>query len=89
MCRNIKRLYNLEPPTVDSEIREAALQYVRKISGMTRPSAANAAAFERAVDEIARASAALLEVLVTRAPAVDRDVIAERARARYRAREVS
>lgn len=83
MCRNIKTLYNFEPPATGEEIRAAALQYVRKISGSTNPSAANREAFDRAVDEVARASAALLGALVTTAAPKDRE--AEAARARERA----
>jgi len=82
MCRNIRTLHNFDPPATDEEIRSAALQYVRKVSGTTRPSKANEAAFERAVDEIAAASARLLAALVTTAPPRDRDVEAARARAR-------
>jgi len=82
MCRNIRTLYNFEPPATDEEVRAAALQYVRKISGFTAPSASNEAAFNRAVDEIARASAALLETLVTAAAPKDRELEAAKARAR-------
>lgn len=82
MCRNIKPLFNYEPPATGEEIRAAALQYVRKISGSTHPSAANQEAFDRAVDEVARISATLLEQLVTTAPPRDRAVDAERARER-------
>ena len=82
MCRNIKTLYNFEPPATDEEIRAAALQYVRKISGSTNPSAANREAFDRAVDEVARASATLLGALVTSAAPKDREVEAARARER-------
>ena len=82
MCRNIRTLHNFEPPATDDEIRAASLQYVRKISGSTKPSQANAAAFERAVDEVAEASRRLLDALVTRAEPRDRAVEAERARAR-------
>jgi hypothetical protein len=82
MCRNIKPLFNYEPPATDEEVRSAALQYVRKISGSTHPSAANEEAFDRAVDEVARVSAALLRDLVTTAPPRDREVEAARARAR-------
>ncbi len=82
MCRNIKPLFNYEPPATDEEIRAAALQYVRKISGTTRPSAANQAAFDRAVDEVARVSSELLRELVTAAPPRDREADAARARAR-------
>jgi len=82
MCRNIHTLFNFEPETTDDEIRGAALQYVRKISGFTKPSQANEAAFERAVDEVAAASKRLLDSLVTTAAPKDREVEAERARAR-------
>jgi len=86
MCRNIKQLHNFEPPAADEEIRAAALQYVRKISGSTKPSKANEAAFQRAVDEVAQASAILLSELVTSAPPKDREVEAAKARARSAAR---
>jgi hypothetical protein len=82
MCRNIKQLHNFEPPATQSEIREASLQYVRKISGSTKPSQANAAAFERAVEEIARATARLLDGLVTSAPPKNREVEAAKRHAR-------
>ena len=82
MCRNIHTLFNYEPPATDDEVRGAALQYVRKISGFTKPSQANAEAFARAVDEVAAASKRLLEQLVTSAAPKDREVEAERARAR-------
>ena len=82
MCRNIRTLYNFEPPATEEEIRAASLQYVRKISGFTKPSQANAQAFEEAVDEVARASAELLDRLVTSAPPKDREVEAAKARAR-------
>jgi len=82
MCRNIKVLYNFEPPATQEEIRAAALQYVRKISGFAKPSAANAAAFEHAVEDVARASSVLLESLVTSAPARNREAEAEKAHAR-------
>ena len=82
MCRSIRPLYNYEPPTTDEEIHAAALQYVRKISGMTRPAAANEAVFARAVDTVAAASAELLRELVTSAPPRDRAAEIERARAR-------
>jgi hypothetical protein len=82
MCRNIRTLYNFEPPATEEEIRNAALQYVRKISGFSKPSQANAAAFERAVDAVAEASAELLDSLVTAAPAKDREAEAAKARAR-------
>jgi hypothetical protein len=82
MCRNIHTLFNFEPEATEDEIRGAALQYVRKISGFTKPSRANEAAFERAVDDVAAASKRLLDLLVTTAPSKDREVEAERARAR-------
>ena len=86
MCRNIRQLHNFDPPATHEEVRAAALQYVRKISGSSKPSAANAEAFQRAVDEVAAASARLLDQLVTNAPAKDRDVEAAKARARAAAR---
>ncbi len=86
MCRNIRQLHNFEPPATDEEVRAAALQYVRKISGTSKPSAANAKAFDRAVEEVAAASARLLDQLVTNAPPKDRDVEAAKARARAAAR---
>jgi hypothetical protein len=82
MCRNIKTLHNFEPPATEDEVRAAALQYVRKISGSAKPSKANEAVFERAVDQIAHITTHLLEELVTAAPARDRDVEAAKARAR-------
>jgi len=82
MCRNIRTLHNFDPAATDEEIRAAALQYVRKISGSTRPSQANAVAFERAVEEVADASTRLLRDLVTSAPPKDREREAARARAR-------
>ena len=82
MCRNIHTLYNYEPPATEDEIRGAALQYVRKISGFTKPSRANAEAFERAVDAVAHASAQLLDDLRTVAPPKDREIEAAKARAR-------
>jgi len=82
MCRNIKTLHNFEPPATEHEVREAALQYVRKISGTAKPSKANEAAFAQAVDEVADASSRLLAALVTSAPPRNREVEAERARAR-------
>ena len=82
MCRNIKTLYNFEPPATDAEIRAAALQYVRKISGFAAPSVANEAAFAHAVDEVAWASSALLGSLVTTAPPRDRATEAAKAHAR-------
>jgi hypothetical protein len=89
MCRNIRPLYNFEPPATPDEVRDAALQYVRKISGFSKPSAANAEAFERAVDAIEEASARLLDELVTNAPQKNRDVEAAKARARRAAREAA
>ena len=86
MCRNIKTLFNFEPPATEDEIRASALQFVRKLSGFTRPSQANAAAFDRAVDEVSAAARRLLDSLHTNAPARDRDVEAEKARARTRER---
>jgi hypothetical protein len=85
MCRNIRTLHNYEPPATDEEIRGAALQYVRKVSGSTKPSRANEEAFERAVDEIAATTAGLLASLVTSAPPRDREL--EDARRRARAAE--
>jgi hypothetical protein len=82
MCRNIRPLYNFEPPATEDEIRAASLQYVRKISGFTKPSQANAEAFERAIDAVAAASAELLDSLSTAAPPKDREVEAEKRRAR-------
>jgi hypothetical protein len=82
MCRNIRTLHNFEPPATDDEIRAAALQFVRKISGYTDPSAANEAAFGRAVDEVAKASTALLGALVTTAAPRDREREAAKAHAR-------
>jgi hypothetical protein len=82
MCRNIHTLYNYEPPATEEEVHGAALQYVRKISGFTKPSRANEEAFARAVDEVAEASRRLLDSLVTTAPPRDREVEAERKRAR-------
>jgi hypothetical protein len=82
MCRNIQTLYNFEPPATEDEVRAASLQYVRKISGFTKPSQANEEAFARAVDEVTDASTRLLEALVTGAPPKDREVEAARRRAR-------
>jgi hypothetical protein len=82
MCRNITTLYNFEPTATEEEVRGAALQYVRKISGFNKPSRANTEAFERAVDEVAEASARLLGELVTSAPPKDREVEAAKRRAR-------
>jgi hypothetical protein len=82
MCRNIKTLFNFEPPVTEDEIRAASLQFVRKLSGFNKPSKANEAAFERAIDEVAVAANALLHSLVTNAEPRDREIEAERARAR-------
>ena len=82
MCRNIRTLHNVAPPATEDEVHAAALQYVRKISGSAAPSQANAAAFERAVAEVAHASRHLLDALVTTAPPKDREVEAAKARAR-------
>jgi hypothetical protein len=82
MCRNIRTLYNFEPPATPEEVRAAAEQYVRKISGFSKPSKANAEAFERAVDAVTEVSAQLLGELVTNAPPKDREVEAAKARAR-------
>ena len=86
MCRNIRPLNNFEPPATPDEVHAAALQYVRKVSGATKPSQANEAAFERAVREIAEVTGRLLGELVTTAPPKDRDVEAAKARARAAAR---
>jgi hypothetical protein len=82
MCRNIKTLHNFEPPATDEEVRAAALQYVRKVSGANKPSQANEAAFARAVDEVARTTTRLLSELVTSATPRDREAVAAQARAR-------
>ncbi|HMJ03800.1 MAG TPA: DUF2277 domain-containing protein [Conexibacter sp.] len=82
MCRNIRNLHNFEPPATEDEIRASALQYVRKISGFTRPSQANAEAFEQAVEAVAEISRGLLAHLTTTAPPKDREVEAAKARAR-------
>jgi hypothetical protein len=82
MCRNIQTLFNFEPPATEDEVRAASLQYVRKISGFTKPSQANEEAFARAVDEVTEASTRLLEALVTTAAPKDREVEAARRRAR-------
>lgn len=82
MCRNIKTLYNFSPPASKDEIRASAIQFVRKLSGMNAPSKANEAAFNRAVDQVTKAAEDLLGALVTMAPPRDRDVEAEKARAR-------
>jgi hypothetical protein len=82
MCRNIKTLHNFRPPATDAEVRASSLQFVRKLSGFTKPFKANEAAFTRAVDEVARAAHELLDSLVTNAPPRDRDVEASKARAK-------
>jgi hypothetical protein len=82
MCRNIRTLHNFEPPATEDEVWDAALQYVRKISGSTKPSQANAEAFDRAVDEVASATSRLLDSLVSSAPPKDREVEAAKRRAR-------
>jgi hypothetical protein len=86
MCRNIRQLHNFEPPATHEEVHEAALQFVRKVSGASKPSQANVAAFERAVEAIAAATHQLLDELVTSAPPKDREVEAAKARARSAAR---
>jgi len=87
MCRNIKTLHNFEPPATEDEVQAAALQYVRKISGTTKPSQANAEAFDLAVEEVAAVSLRLLAALTTAAPPKNREVEAAKARARGAARE--
>ena len=82
MCRNIKTLFNFEPPATEEEIRDASLQFVRKLSGFTHPSKANEKAFERAIDDVARIARRLIDALETAAPPRDRDVEAAKARAR-------
>ena len=86
MCRSIHTLFNYEPPASDEEVRAAALQYVRKVSGFNKPSRANEEAFAQAVDDVAAASRRLLDALVTSAPPKDREVEAARARSRAAAR---
>jgi hypothetical protein len=86
MCRNIRQLHNFDPPATSDEVRAAALQYVRKVSGSTKPSQANQAAFDAAVEEIAHVTQHLLEHLTTSAPPKDREVEAAKARARAQAR---
>jgi len=81
MCRNIKTLFNFDPPATDEEIRAASLQFVRKLSGFTKPSRANAEAFDRAIDEVAIVARRLIDSLVTDAAPRDREVVAARARA--------
>ena len=82
MCRNIRPLFNFDPPVTDEEVRAASLQFVRKISGFTKPSKANEEAFDRAIDEVSAAARRLLDSLVTTAPARDRETEAAKARAR-------
>ena len=89
MCRSIQALYNFDPPATEDEVRAAALQYVRKVSGFTKPSRANAEAFERAVDEVAAATERLLRDLVTSASPKDRAAEAAKARARRAERQVA
>ena len=86
MCRNIKTLFNFEPPATDDEIRASAIQFVRKLSGSTKPSTANRAAFDLAVHEITRTTRTLIDSLVTNARPKDRHVEAEKARARFQTR---
>lgn len=86
MCRNIRTLFNFEPPATDQEIRASALQFVRKLSGFARPSKANEAAFQRAVDEVAEAARRLLESMEATRPARDREIEAVKAKARASAR---
>jgi hypothetical protein len=86
MCRNIRTLYNFEPPATDEEIRASALQFVRKLSGFARPSKANHLAFGRAVDQVAQAARELLDSLVTEAPSRDRELEAAKARTRAASR---
>ena len=82
MCRNIKTLFNFEPPATEGEVRAAALQFVRKLSGFTKPSQANQDAFERAVEDVTEVAETLLAALVTKAPPKDREVEAQKARER-------
>jgi hypothetical protein len=89
MCRNIQTLYNFEPPAKEEDVHAAALQYVRKISGLTKPSQANAEAFDRAVHAVADASKRLLDELVTTAPPRDREAHVARARARWAERQTA
>ena len=86
MCRNIRTLFNFDPPATEEEIRASALQFVRKLSGFNRPSQANAAAFEQAVDEVSAAARRLIFSLQTSAPARDREIEAEKAKERSRLR---
>ena len=86
MCRNIRTLFNFEPPATDEEVQAAALQFVRKLSGYNAPSQANAAAFDRAVREVTKSARRLVDALVTAAPTRDREVVAAQARARAQKR---
>ena len=86
MCRNIRTLHNFEPPATEDEIRASSLQYVRKVSGFTKPSQANAEAFDRAVDDVVAVTTRLLDQLVTNAPPKDREIEAAKAKARSAAR---
>lgn len=83
MCRNIRTLYNFQPPATEDEVRASALQFVRKLSGFSKPSRANEEAFSRAVDEVSTAAHRLLDTLVTQAPPRDREVEAAKAKARF------
>ena len=89
MCRNIRTLYNFEPPATDDEVRSAALQYVRKVSGFNKPSTANAESFDQAVDAVAAATAELLGQLTTSAPPKDRETEAAKKRARWEQRQAA
>ncbi|MFL5780146.1 MAG: DUF2277 domain-containing protein [Thermoleophilaceae bacterium] len=89
MCRNIRTLHNFDPPADDAEVRAGSLQYVRKVSGMNKPSAANAEAFDRAVDAVAAVTSELLASLTTAAPPKDRDAEAAKARARWEKRQAA
>ena len=89
MCRNIRTLYNFEPPASEDEVRAAALQYVRKVSGFTKPSRANAQAFDDAIEAVAAITRELLGELTTSAPAKDREVEAAKARARFERRRAA
>jgi hypothetical protein len=89
MCRNIRTLHNFQPPATEDEVRAAAIQYVRKVSGMTKPSMANQAAFDEAIDAVAATTNTLLEALVTKAAPRDREVEAAKARARAAKRYAS
>jgi hypothetical protein len=89
MCRNIRPLHNFEPPATEDEVRDAALQYVRKVSGYNKPSQANQEAFDRAVDAVATATSELLASLTTSAPPKDREAEAAKARARWERRQAA